>query len=345
MVSNRIFVGPEVSRQEDWIQASIQYTGDVFMGGQQLKSWHPLLRPLMFRLLAPMRRLEKMKATARRLLFPVLRAREASRLCEGSSYKPPMDTITWMQERSAHIPTFNFREQSHIQLIIGLAAIHTTGMALTHMLTDLAAYPSYVPALREEIYNVMTQNDGHLTRTSLSHLRLLDSFMKESQRLSPIALTFFTRKTSVPITLSDGFHIPKRTHLTCNEQIPPTDPEVWGELDTFEGFRFARAAENAKHTSSEAEDIDASKLNFTTTSTHSMAFGHGRHACPGRYFAAAEIKVVLCYLLMKYDLRFEGGREGRPENIFFETAIVPDPTVKIELRRRGERAKAGITRW
>ena len=80
---------------------------------------------------------------------------------------------------------------------------------------------------------------------------------------------------------------------------------------------------------------ESSKLAFHTTSVESMAFGHGRHACPGRYFAEAEIKAILCHLLMNYDIRFSDAVKERPRNIFFETAIMPDPTQKVLLRRRG----------
>ena len=215
MVSNRIFVTKEVSRTEDWIASSIQYTADVFAGGQQLKKWHPWLRPLMFRLLAPMRRLETMKATARRLLFPLLEAREKEKHGgrRGKMKKTPeyKDTIHWMQERSAQIPTFGFTEQAHLQLIIGLAAIHTTGMATTHMLYDLAARQEYVEPLRQEVEKVLGQEGGKLTKQGLGKLRLMDSFMKESQRLSPIALSksryfFFLMKRSIVGCLSDTIY-------------------------------------------------------------------------------------------------------------------------------------------
>lgn len=136
-----------------------------------------------------------MKATARRLLFPILEAREREKSAaagagggrkEGKEYK---DTIYWMQQRSSHIPTFDFREQAHVQLIIGLAAIHTTGMATTHMLYDLAARQEYVEPLRQEVEKVLGLEGGKLTKQGLGRLRLMDSFMKESQRLSPIALS------------------------------------------------------------------------------------------------------------------------------------------------------------
>lgn len=31
---------------------------------------------------------------------------------------------------------------------------------------------------------------------------------------------------------------------------------------------------------------------LVTTSPNHLAFGHGKHACPGRFFAATEIKII-----------------------------------------------------
>lgn len=33
-------------------------------------------------------------------------------------------------------------------------------------------------------------------------------------------------------------------------------------------------------------------------------YRHGEHACPGRFFAANEIKVLMVYTLMSYDIKF-----------------------------------------
>lgn len=40
---------------------------------------------------------------------------------------------------------------------------------------------------------------------------------------------------------------------------------------------------------------------LVTTSPDHLALGHGEHACPGRFFAAIEIKILLCHLLLKYE--------------------------------------------
>lgn len=66
-------------------------------------------------------------------------------------------------------------------------------MALSQVIYDLAARPEYIKGLREEIKDVLAEDgydiDGEgftkLKKSSYTKLRKLDSFLKESQRLSP----------------------------------------------------------------------------------------------------------------------------------------------------------------
>jgi len=77
-----------------------------------------------------------------------------------------------------------------------LAAIHTTTMATTAAIYDLAAHPEYIPLLRDEIEQVLNEDgndvDGagfkKLKKSSMPKLWKLDSFLKESQRFTPVQL-------------------------------------------------------------------------------------------------------------------------------------------------------------
>lgn len=74
-----------------------------------------------------------------------------------------------------------------------MAAIHTTSMATTAAIYDLATYPEYIQPLRDEIQQVIDADgqdmDGDgvmkLKKSSMPKLWKLDSFLKESQRFTP----------------------------------------------------------------------------------------------------------------------------------------------------------------
>ena len=50
---------------------------------------------------------------------------------------------------------------------------------------DLAPEPETVEALREEVRGVLADNGGVMTTKALFDMKLMDSVMRESQRLNP----------------------------------------------------------------------------------------------------------------------------------------------------------------
>jgi cytochrome P450 len=64
-----------------------------------------------------------------------------------------------------------------------------------------------------------------------------------------------------------------------------------------------------------------------------MHFGLGRHACPGRFLAGYEIKLVLATLLTQYDFKFKENAP-RPVPMQHELSNSPDPRVELLFKRR-----------
>ncbi|OJZ85798.1 hypothetical protein ASPFODRAFT_46866 [Aspergillus luchuensis CBS 106.47] len=77
-----------------------------------------------------------------------------------------------------------------------------------------------------------------------------------------------------------------------------------------------------------------SQAQLVTTAPENLAFGHSKHACPGRFFAANEVKIVLIFLLLRYDWKLLEGMVPRIFSGGFGMAL--DPTLKLEVRRRRE---------
>lgn len=97
--------------------------------------------------------------------------------------KPPKtaDTIGWMYEIARER-----REQKNYvsgQLSLTLAAIHTTTEAMTQAMLDLCEHPEVAQSIREEVIRVIGSEGW--SKTALYKLRLMDSFLKESQRVHP----------------------------------------------------------------------------------------------------------------------------------------------------------------
>lgn len=119
----------------------------------------------------------------RKMIVPIVERRRLGEL-QDPDYQKPNDFLQWMMDVAV---TDNEREPAklaHRLLLASQGAIHSTAMAATQALYDLCAHPEYHGLLREEIREHMP-SDGHLTQTSLFRMQKLDSFIKESQRMSP----------------------------------------------------------------------------------------------------------------------------------------------------------------
>lgn len=109
------------------------------------------------------------------------------------------------------------------------------------------------------------------------------------------------------------------------------DPAIWSNPETFDPFRFSRLREQTGN---------QSKYQFVTTNENSINFGHGLHACPGRFFVSNQLKVAFTFFLLNYECRFKEG-QGRPKNLFVGVKIRPDQTVGVLFKRR-EGAQLGF---
>lgn len=130
------------------------------------------------------------------------------------------------------------------------------------------------------------------------------------------------RIAEAPIRLSDGARIPKGA-FTMVAIDNMHDPARFKEPDVFKARRFLQLRQEAGQ---------EHRWHFVATSPDHLVFGHGKHACPGRFFAGNEVKVVLIYLLMKYDWKFAS--EGRKEDVSFGQEMETDPTAKAMIRKR-----------
>jgi cytochrome P450 len=73
---------------------------------------------------------------------------------------------------------------------------------------------------------------------------------------------------------------------------------------------------------------------MTAVATDFLSFGLGRHACPGRFFASQEMKLMLAHIVMEYDVRVVGGK--RPATVNIAGTYLPSENAKLEIRLRNQ---------
>lgn len=103
-----------------------------------------------------------------------------------------------------------------------------------------------------------------------------------------------------------------------------TDENIFPNALEFDGHRFYNLR---------MQPGNESKYQFVTTSNDHISFGHGKHACPGRFFASNEIKILLVHLLTKYDFKFPES-QGKPKALEIGVSMAPNPKSEIMYKRR-----------
>lgn len=184
-LSSRVFLGDELCRNEGWLRITKRYTLTIFSAAAALRMYPGPLRKLMQWFLPMCKRLRAEFAEARDTIAPVVEKRRQLRQAarEAGKLVPTFDdALDWADQEAGTLrESYN---PAIFQLTLSVAAIHTSTDLLLQVVLDLAQHPEFFEPLREEISSVL-RADGW-KKTSLYNMKLLDSVMKESQRMKPI---------------------------------------------------------------------------------------------------------------------------------------------------------------
>lgn len=343
-LSSRVFLGDELCRNEDWLRITKDYTVISFMAAMKLTFVPRLLRPLVHWLLPDCRLVRQHLAQARALINVVVDQRRAAKqeaAAKGEEVPSYNDAIDWAEmecEGQAY-------DAAVSQLTLSFAAIHTTTDLLAQTMLFLANQPNLITPLREEIVQILMAEGWK--KTALYNMKLMDSALKETQRTKPNSMckvlphasrrretgvsaeSVFTvqmrRIVTKDVTLGEGITMRRGERLVVDASAMK-DPKIYGEdVDKYDIYRFQRMRE---------EPGKMHKSQLVTTSPDHLAFGHGQHACSGRFFASNEVKVALCHLLLKYDWKLAPGHTADPFVVGVARQV--HPKTVIMFRRRKE---------
>lgn len=164
-----------------------------------------------------------------------------------------------------------------------------------YVLFHLASHPECVEPMLQEVEQV-TEEMGW-TKAAMNMMRKVDSFIRESQRISnlgsctsilplPRPPIIFPHQGSIVsmrrtvihpsgFTFSDGTHLPKGTLVLVATAAIHLDEKNFVNPAEFDGMRFAKMREGG-------EREDSARHQMVNTNGTNLSFGNGRHACPGR---------------------------------------------------------------
>ncbi|KAF7364554.1 hypothetical protein MVEN_00324400 [Mycena venus] len=310
-VSNRLFVGLPLCRNQAYLANNVAYTLDVMRSANKIMLYPPFLRPLVGPIIS-----SKNKSYARALEFlgPLIEERLEKEKELGPDWEgKPNDFISWLLD-IAEGDQLAVGPLTLRILSINMAAIHTTSMAFTQALFDLTTHPEYLLPMREEA--------------------------ERSQRINTNGPIGMSRKVVAKegFRFSNGVVLPQGAYVTVAAKPTHYDNANYENAATFDGFRFAREREvhmasAHAHENSDNQGQDFFKRQMISTAVDHLPFGTGKHACPGRFFAATELKAIMAHIVLTYDVKAEVEGVRPPDNVF-GTRITPNPTGRVQFRKR-----------
>ncbi|KAI7716663.1 hypothetical protein KC353_g5224 [Hortaea werneckii] len=335
----RVFVGLPLCRDVSYLAAVRRWMMGFAICGALYRSFLPsMLQPALGHLLAIP--LSVVKWLALRKSLPLIRRRmvDFDHQLRGQGtekdVRVPNDMLQWLIVQNAHktpIERLTAWDIGGRLCLFELFAVHTTSTTLGTALLDILLNPSstaILTELQQEAEEILPQlpKDPKKAREMLK----MDSLLRETLRIHSMFAHGMTRRVmpaeGIRIPDSDLW-LPQGSHVAA--LVIPPQATLLGRLEEGGGggggeddglewqpFRYHdQNRENKSSSSLEDETQEQPKRKQTATtqiSSSFLSFGLGKHGCPGRFFAVQTLKLMLGYLVMRYD--FELPKEGKDES-------------------------------
>ncbi|GFF55814.1 ent-kaurene oxidase [Aspergillus udagawae] len=327
--SSRFTVGLPLCRNEDYLKRTLSITDGVMITATVGNRLSSIVLPVAARLasLHTWRNLNKIKD----YITPQYHERLVA--LEKDSGDQPQDQLQVM---------LRFAQKKRPQEVndLGIMATRlaasnfvsmhqTAGTAVQMLLNIIDSDPEFdtIAKLRAEADRELGL-DGAWSREKFQRMHGHDSVARESMRVTfPFGNRGLLRKVMKDGVVTDaGIPLKKGTIR---------DPAKFDQPEKFYPWRFSRPIERERRANGDSLKAAYHQNSFMSTSPDYLPFGHGRHACPGRFLVDFELKMIVAYILKHYDIEYPPEYKGkRPPNRQVAELQAPPAGVKIIVRRR-----------
>jgi len=318
--TNRVFVGIPLCRNPDYQTLNLTFAINVIKYATIISLFPKPLKPIVSRVLS---NLPSQIRQEIEFIRPMVEERFIKMEEYGKDWDDqPNDMLMWLMNEAKGIER-SLDGLARRLLVVNFAAIHSTSQTFTQVLYRLLANPEYIEPLRQEVEAVVAEEGW--TKAAMDKMYKIDSFLRETQRVDGLGILVMSRLALRPFTFSNGVTVPAGTLVAVPASAAHKDERIFPNPEEFDGFRFAKLRESEG-------DTAIGRYQTVSVSSEQLAFGLGKHTCPGRFFAANEVKTLLAHVVVTYDMKFEEGKEA-PRELCIAGMRIPRAT-NIMFRTR-----------
>ncbi|CAG8952927.1 hypothetical protein HYFRA_00007642 [Hymenoscyphus fraxineus] len=228
------FFGDELAQNELFMQKIFQYNEEVITSAEVLR----LVPKFMKSIIGPYLGGHKVQDTVFNMISDLVSRRlEEKRHRQAGEIHPQnhSDMVQWIIDTAPSELGWESRRITYEIIAIWFGSVHALSATVTYTLFDLCEHPEYIEPLRNEIES--SEFDAFMRTTK--GLPLLDSFMKESSRLSPIEAMSGRRQALKDFTFTDGTQVKTGDWACVPTKAMLADEAYFPSAQSFQGFRFA----------------------------------------------------------------------------------------------------------
>ncbi|QSZ34439.1 hypothetical protein DSL72_006031 [Monilinia vaccinii-corymbosi] len=245
-------------------------------------------------------------------LFVLLTRQAIDKIPIDAKLPTPSNIAHWAAEMTRCKDVFAIAK---ITLGLLFASAFQVPMVAQFCIHSLCTHPEYHKRLRAE---ALQYRDASFSATN-QEMPLLDSFIKETARLTPGIILSAPRTVMIPFTSAEGYHVPTGNWLAIPQVSLMQDPKIWAHAPSLCGFRFV-------------DETGVSKTRFTHPNYEFPFWGSIRHAYPARFYVCVVLKMILSYIMVEYELELMDAE--RAPFVTFGMIRLPNPFMCILVRRR-----------
>jgi cholesterol 7alpha-monooxygenase len=241
-------------------------------------------------------------------------------------------------------------DREGMQVAILWASQGNTIPAATWALIRIAQHPQALKAIRDELHQALIangedpQNPKFDHATTLRCLPILDSALDESLRLSSSSIVLrHVNKTGVLKLPAENTTVNVRAgdRVCVFPQATHMNPEIYENPEEFVYDRFIERTTTGDDDDAKAIPQYARRKFYDASGKeikyHLMPFGGGSSMCPGRFFAANEVRVLVGILAYYCDVELADANTPLPgiEKSRAGLGILPperDVALRIRIR-------------